>query len=46
MFVETDVFCKAVPIASATDMKRLPNRLRRIGSGPVILRKGCVEEGT
>jgi hypothetical protein len=34
MLVLIDVCCRDRPIASATLMKRLANRVRRIGSGP------------
>jgi len=36
MFVLIDVCCNERPMASATLMKRLAKRVRRIGSGPFL----------
>lgn len=37
MFVEVEVICRALPMASATPMKRLAKRERRMGSAVVVL---------
>lgn len=37
MLVEIDVCWRDRPIASATDMKRLAKRVRRMGSGPFLV---------